>query len=569
LNGESVAQQTEEQRDRLIGRIIEFGKRLAGPNQIEAACIYGDSRSRLTHPKTVVHALLVIHNFQPRLINYMKTFDGKNVSILAVDEWIFERDIDRGFLGEALTWGLILAYDSIINEEYLHLQEVKLKKRLILELLENLVLDFPELSPEFLIKPQYFVYQAALSRVRLFPPMINDVSDFLRKDARKENVKKALDGYGEALKSLEREGAISFSDSYVRISRNFASSARSPRTRLINLSKALPRALFTSALGAFPRMMDTLSQTRTQPSKPQNSQTTVEAARQTEVPENYVFVPTASGLTSLGSSLDIEATARKLLSLSENEAVEIQPIGGILNDVFLIRASTKSGERKLVAKRFKDWSSFKWFPLALWSLGTRTFSILGRSRLEKECAINRLLHSKGFAVPTLRSVNSKERLILMDYVTGETASRIIKSVAESKRGRSTKKNLKIIERIGRKLAKVHGIGVALGDTKPENILIDKNGSIYLLDFEQASRNGDQAWDIAEFLYYAGHDIPPSAETRTAEIIAETFIAGYLDAGGKAEIVKRAAGPKYTKVFSIFTLPHIMIAISSACKRASP
>lgn len=496
----------------------------------------------------------------------MRVFEGKNVAILAVDEWIFERDVDRGFLGEALAWGLILSYDPLINEKYLHLQEVKLKKRLILELLENLVLDFPELSSTFLIRPEYFVYQTAFSRVRLFPLMINDLSEFLGEHTKEENVRRTLVGYMQALEDLEREGIIRFSDGFVEISQDFASKARSPRIRLVNLSKALPRALFASVLGVFPRILDVLSQTRESSSGPLISRK-MWTANQAEVPENYVFVPTTSGLVPLGSRLDIEATARKVLSMSENEAIEIRAIGGILNDVFLINASTQSGEKRLVAKRFKDWSSFKWFPLAIWSIGTRTFSILGRSRLEREYAMNRLLHSRGFDVPTLRYVSPKERLILMDYITGETASKRIKSIAEWKKDRNARKNVKIIERIGNKFAKVHAGGIALGDTKPENIMIDRNGRIYMVDLEQASRNGDQAWDVAEFLYYAGHDISSPAQTLTAELITEAFIAGYLHAGGRVENIRKAARPKYTKVFSIFTLPHIILAISNVCRRA--
>jgi Kae1-associated kinase Bud32 len=203
----------------------------------------------------------------------------------------------------------------------------------------------------------------------------------------------------------------------------------------------------------------------------------------------------------------------------------------------------------------------------LWSIGTRTFAILGRSRLEKECAINRLLHSKGIEVPKLLYVNSDERLVFMDYIEGETVNKVIRRLAGPNRGEKAKKDLKIIERVGKRLAKVHAIGVSLGDTKPENMIIGENGEIYLMDFEQASRGGDQVWDVAEFLYYAGHDIPPLAQKRIAETIAETFIVGYLKAGGKGETIRKAANPKYTKVFSIFTLPHIILSISNTCRKA--
>ena len=55
---------------------------------------------------------------------------------------------------------------------------------------------------------------------------------------------------------------------------------------------------------------------------------------------------------------------------------------------------------------------------------------------------------------------------------------------------------------GRDLGKVHRAGIALGDAKAENIVV-KDGSLYFTDLEQAVENGDPAWDIAEFLYYAG------------------------------------------------------------------
>jgi len=111
-----------------------------------------------------MQVLLVIRGFQPRLMNYLKVFDERNIIVLAVDKGVFEMDVDRGFLGEALAGGLIFPYTPLVNEVYLHVQEVKLKKRLILELLENLILDFPELSYEIHIKPEYFMYETMLVR---------------------------------------------------------------------------------------------------------------------------------------------------------------------------------------------------------------------------------------------------------------------------------------------------------------------------------------------------------------------------------------------------------------------
>ena len=114
---------------------------------------------------------------------------------------------------------------------------------------------------------------------------------------------------------------------------------------------------------------------------------------------------------------------------------------------------------------------------------------------------------------------------------------------------------------------MHKHNVALGDTKPENVIVKPDGAIFLLDFEQAAHGGDKAWDVAEFLYYAGHYLPPLSGNNTAEAIARAFIRGYLNGGGDVNTIKKAGAPKYTRVFSVFTLPDVILAMSNVCKKA--
>ena len=563
-----MVQRSKQSDKKLSEQILNFCRHIAGPYHITAACMCGNYALGLSNAKTPVEVLLVIHDFQPRLMNYVKVSGEKSVFVFAVDEWIFERDVDRGFLGEALAGGLIFPYIPLVNEDYLHIQEVKLKKRLTLELLENLVLDFPELSYEIHIKPEYFMYETMLSRTRLFPPMIYNLLNFMRENVKKENIKNALHGYLEALKELEEEKLINFSKGYVKISKDFMDKTRSRKARFINLFKPAQKALFTSLLGIFPKILSLLSENKEIFLKLQRvTEENSKIIHQIEDPQRYLYVPTASGLVPLTSRLDIEAFARKVLSAGKDAEISIEKIGGVLNDAFLIKAFVNDEERRIVVKRFKDWSSFKWFPLTLWTVGTRTFAVLGRSRLERECAINQLLNSKGIAVPKLLYVNHAERLVFMEYVEGESTEKVIKRITYSKTTGRMENDLNIIRRVGEKFAEVHALSIALGDTKPENIVISKNGEICLLDFEQASRNGDKVWDIAEFLYYAGHYVSPFVGVRSAEVIAKAFIEGYLKAGGNVEIVKEAGNPKYTKVFSVFTFPHIIFVISNICRKA--
>jgi len=565
--GEKLVQCSKHLNEKLTKQILDFCRHVAGSCQIRAACVCGDYALELSGMKKPVEVLLIIRGFQPKLMNYVKVLDEMNVVVFAVDQWVFERDVDRGFLGEAVASSLIFPYIPLINEDYLHVQEVKLKKRLTLELLENLVLEFPELSYEIHIKPEYFMYETMLSRARLFPPMIFSLLNLMRGDFKKENVERARHGYLSALNELSKEKIVDFSDGYIKISRSFVDGARSRKVRFISLFKTAQRALFTSLLNIFPKTLSLLSQKeaffKLQKITPENA----EIVHQMENPQKYLYVPTASGLVPLTSRMNIEAFAKKVLPASEDAKIRIEEIGGVLNDAYLIKTVVNGEERKVVVKRFRDWSSFKWFPLTLWTVGTTTFAVLGRSRLERECTINQLLYSKGFAVPRLLYVNHAERLVFMEYVEGENLEKAIKRIAGSKTVGEIQKELSLINKVGERFAEVHALDIALGDTKPENIIVGKNGDIYLLDFEQASRNGDKVWDVAEFLYYAGHYIPPFVKSRQAELIAEAFIEGYLKAGGKAEIVMKAGNPKYTKVFSVFTLPHVVLVISNICRKA--
>jgi tRNA A-37 threonylcarbamoyl transferase component Bud32 len=500
-------------------------------------------------------------------MSYVKIFNERTAVVLAVDKRIFERDVDKGFLGEALVGRLIFPYLSLVNEDYLHVQEIKLKKRLILELLENLVLDFPELSYDIRIKPEYFMCETMLSRARLFPPMTYNLSNFMWEDRKTRKTENSFHGYLEALEVLHKESVISFSDGYVKISEKFAENVKSRTGRFINLFKTAQRALFTYLLSVFPDALSLLSQNREMFLRFQKvTEEKSKFVNQIEDSRKYLYVPTASGLVPLFNIMDIEVFSRKVLSANKDAKVDIEEIGGILNDVYLIKILADGEERRIVVKSFKDWSSFKWFPLTLWTVGTRTFAVLGRSRLERECAINQLLCSKGFIVPKIVHVNHNKRLIFMEYVEGESIEKVIKRVADSKSIEAQQKGLSIINKVGGKFAEVHALDISLGDTKPENILVEKNSEICLLDFEQAARNGDKVWDIAEFLYYSGHHISPFVGTHTAELISKAFIEGYLRAGGSAKIVKKAGNAKYTKVFSVFTFPHIMLVISNICRK---
>jgi len=104
------------------------------------------------------------------------------------------------------------------------------------------------------------------------------------------------------------------------------------------------------------------------------------------------------------------------------------------------------------------------------------------------------------------------------------------------------------------MAGAHQLEAALGDTKPENFLVEKNGDVTLVDLEQARYRGDYSWDLAEFLFYSGHYW--LSYNKTLAAFLDSFIKGYREQGS-ANTVRAAASPRYVRVFSVWTPPNIL------------
>ena len=555
--------------DRLNNPILEFCRRVAGSASITAVAQV-DKYSRTANDKTVIEIMLVLRDFQPRVMSYIRTLNERTVFVFAIDQWIFERDIERGFLGEAIASKLVFPHSSINGDDYLHKQEVVLKKRLILELLENLTINFPELTNQMEIMPQYFLYEVLLNRIRVFPLLAYEASNVIA--ALTINEAQSLDSYNEALSQLEAEGKIYFFNGCVKISKKLIVKCQDPRVRLLNLTKNAPRTLFTSLFGFFPQLMNIVSQNIEAFSRTQkiNLGKPLDPAYLLTDPKKYVFIRTSEGFISLSEKIDIKGFAQKMLLNGESQDINVEPIGGMLNDVYLIDARGNGGKTRALAKRYVDRSGFKWFPLTLWSFGARSFSVSAQARLAKECAINELLRSKGFDVPKILHVSNAQRLVFMEFIDGEGLDEAVKKIANAKKYENVEPELAKINKGGEILAKVHSHDIVLGDTKPENMLVRADDSIYLIDFEQAAQNGDKAWDVAVFLYYSGHYIQPLNNGNVkAESLAKAFISGYLKGGGDVKDIQKAGTSKYTRIFGIFTMWPIISLIANVCRRTEP
>jgi len=556
--------------DNLLGeeaesKILNICKDLANSAEIVAAFLYGPRIYGYTGKGEDVNVLLVINSPQPVLKSYKKTSDDFSILFLVVDHRTFQKDVENGWLGELIVENIITPYAVLLNEEYVLRQEVKAKKRFVSELLGNLVLEFPELSYDLFIKPEYFIFETIMRMSSLFPPIGYGFLNMLMRDRRGKNIEHMMKGFGVALAELAEEGQIDFCDGYVKMRKDYIDAVKARRLGLIDLFRSLRKEAFRQILRVFPTTtLPLLKGQETYNAMSMSIRSIIdEPLLKLEDSKRYLFVPTPFGFVALSDKTTIKDFIERAVPKGTATEMDVKKIGGALNSVYLITFRGEHKKQRIVVKLFKDWYGLKWFPLALWAVGTREFSVLGKSRLEKEYAINKLLSSQGILVPEILYVSPKERLIFEEFVEGSNLVDILRRFAS--RNIEVEETERIIRAVGRTIAGVHEINVALGDCKPENIVITSKGDVCFLDLEQASRGGDQTWDIAEFLFYSGHYFPLLSSLEDSKIITSAFVEGYLEGGGNIENVRTVGSARYAKVFSFFTPPYVLITIANTYK----
>src|SRR5207247_10836770 len=143
---------------------------------------------------------------------------------------------------------------------------------------------------------------------------------------------------------------------------------------------------------------------------------------------------------------------------------------------------------KFVAKRYTNWISLKWVTLNLYGLGSVRFSISGRRRMEAEYAFNYLLSKRGLKVPEILGADLRSRSILFSYIAGDGLAVLLPRIAQT--GQIGQRELRAAPATGLLMADAHHLEAALGDTKPENFIVDRGGEVTLGNLEPGRENGD-------------------------------------------------------------------------------
>ncbi len=482
-------------------------------------------------------------------------WDENPLEILVIDRELFESDVMNSDLLEAAAGRLLLPFLPFIGEEDLARWERLYKRRKIMECLKALAMEHPDLSSELLIDPRYFVH-CNLLRLSHIIPQAYELLNTLDEEG-----DMYLDGYREAITDLRNEGVIQSDNGLITVETGFIDKSlkkgNSISNQLTRVQRQLQGLFKLGIRGAFD-----LFRPPSGLSLVEDLLSTAFKARELPSHDSFLHFPTATTSAPLSESTDIDELLTRLEPSGSATEASLQRFGGVLNEVYLLTYKVDETGRKAIVKRYPNWVSLKWAPIALWTLGTQNFAVLGRSRMERECAATSYLSRSKVSVPRILYTSFMDRLLLREYVEGENLVGIVKTLIQQ--GGHHEEEGEIIRSIGGTVAAVHHAGYTLGDCKPENFIVQEDGKPFIVDLEQGARGGDETWDLAEFLYFSGQYAslfdPPD---RAAEY-ARSFLKGYIDNGGKREVIAEAARLKYTKIFTPITPLRVIQAIVRIC-----
>lgn len=541
----------------LCKKTLEACREVTGDRGVVSICLYGSQACGYARKDSDYDILLVMSKYPEGVRYFYKAIDDKQFAILAVDQKALETDAEKGDLGDFVAGRLLSPYIPVLNPKYLGEIEFTTKRRFAEEDLEDLIIEYGELSRGLIIRPEYLVLARMEKRSRAYPPLKYSYANMLRRDLRDTNIKTILGAYGRVFDDLAASGMVKTRGETITLSDGYVDKVLSYKilNRVVNLMDFSKRAFHSYITHGKAGKVRLNVVAKELASKIKREIQTTFNGQELEDPKNHLFLKTEQGLINLNKKDEI---IEKVREIKGNRKVDVRTLAGALNEVYLVTI----GDEKLVVKKFTDWYNLKWFILNIAAYGTKIFYLSGKTRLSNEYVTNQLLAENRIPVPEIVSISLQDRILVERYVEGK---QFLEAVTETiKSDHLTAEQRKRAFEIGRLLARIHSLGITMGDCKPENFIAGEGGKIYVLDLEQGERHGDKVWDVAEFLYFSGH-YGTSLTTGLQQFVKD-FVAGYSSIG-ETEVLREAAGIRYTKVFLAWTTMPVIQGISTILKNA--
>ncbi|HUK75804.1 MAG TPA: hypothetical protein VLU99_08425 [Nitrososphaerales archaeon] len=521
-----------------------------------AVAAYGSKVAGYARPDSDYDLIVVAKKFKGR-IRYQYVHSPVTSAALVVEAELLERDAVKAYLGEFVSGRLLNIYEPLLNGDLIRKAEVESKRRVIAEEILEIESLYGEFAQDLVIPLEYFLFNKLHKRAMVYPPALYSYIKTYTCPSGEENKAFTLEGFAEAALSLQSSGILRFESKggtpHVRISgEGLRSRAFASILSLFNLTTRGVRQYavhgYAGRVGFNVFKDEALSKVKRMQEKADPPKELEEPKRLIGLQEGLILPKTEQMVQRLATLSGFAAYTKKEKSLGEIYSTA---------KLLMLRGAA-GGEARFVLKYFADIRSVKWALLNVWSLSHK-FSTSPQARMHREYQASIVLRSRGVATPKIVGAVLDEKVLVKEYIEGDRLSDVVQGLLT---GRS--EGTGTVERFGEAMGAVHRAGYALGDSKATNVIVGGDGGLYFTDLEQATEGGDQAWDVAAFVYYQAKLSFKEAGTKK---VAEAFLEGYKRANGVENIVK-AKSPKYVAPFRPLTAPQMLKAVRESIEAYS-
>lgn len=529
--------------------LLKVSKEIAKEKKIVGVAAYGSQVANYATEDSDYDIIIVLENYRSR-VKYRYIKKEFEISALIVDkDWLI-RDAEKASLGEFVAGRLLNIYLPLRGKKYFKEVENKIKKRVVLEALQEIETSIGEFVKELKIPVEYFLYDKLKKRASIYPPVLYSYSKTYGEELRAENTEAACQGFIEAIKILESEGLVTLEGKILRV-KDIGS--KRWMAMLSEIIKYTTRGLTQYAVHGYAGTIGLNIISKEVMSKISREKKGYEVPEMIKNPRNLWEID--EGQLVVGD----EEWLKKVLDnfkLKGDLETKKEHIGEVYSVSKVYSISNKDSEVKFIVKKFSDLKAVKWVVLNIWSLMSKRFDMNPLSRLYNEYTSLKKLRQIGLNTPKVLVVALDKRILVTEFIEGKNMGNIISKVLNGENEMQ-----KFIKLYGEELGKVHNSGYTLGDTKPSNSILAKD-KIFLVDLEQTGKNGDTGWDIAEFIYYSSK---LTLNSDAAKKLVNEFLDGYLKYR-KIDSVKEALKLKYLAPFQPILAPNVVNSVREEIKK---
>jgi tRNA A-37 threonylcarbamoyl transferase component Bud32/predicted nucleotidyltransferase len=529
--------------------LLEVAEDVVGRRgKVLAVAAYGSKVAGYAKADSDYDIIVVAKKFRGK-IKYEYVDSPVTASALVVEEELLQRDAVRASLGEFVSGRLLNVYEPLLNGDLIRKAELESKKRVLAEEILEIGSQHGEFAQDLLIPLEYFLFDKLHKRAFVYPPALYSYVRTYSCSYGDENKAFALEGFAEAALSLQASGVLKVETRkeggapYIRIlgeglrSRAFA--------RILSLFNLTTRGVKQYAVHGYAGRVGFNVFKDEAVSKLRRMQDRIDPPPELAEPKRLIGLEEGFILPKTEQMVERLAALSGFATYTKRE----KNLGEFYSTAKLLTLRNAGGnETRFVFKHFADIRSVKWALLNVWSL-SRKFSTSPQARMHREYLASIGLRSRGVATPKIVGAVLDDRVLVKEYIVGRRLSDLVQDVLTGRSG-----GTEIVERFGEAMGAIHKAGFAVGDPKATNVIVkEKTADLYFTDLEQAMEGGDQAWDVAGFVYYQAK---LSFREEGMKKVAEAFLKGYTKANGNENIAK-ALSPKYIAPFRPLTAPQVL------------